>query len=91
MRGNCRASESEEEKRGKPDVILNLPGNRCLIVDSKVSIDAYVAHCSTEEPLELQAHLKRHLDSLRSRCGNRGGFGGNEVSDASGCGEIFFR
>lgn len=61
-----RQYESEEEKRGKPDVILNLPGNRCLIVDSKVSIDAYVAHCSTEEPLERQAHLKRHLDSLRS-------------------------
>jgi len=61
-----RQYESEEEKRGKPDVILNLPGNRCLIVDSKVSIDAYVAHSSTEEPLERQAHLKRHLDSLRS-------------------------
>ena len=61
-----RQYESEEEKRGKPDVILNLPGNRCLIVDSKVSIDAYVAHCSTEESLERQAHLKRHLDSLRS-------------------------
>ena len=61
-----RQYENEDEKRGKPDVILNLPGNRCLIVDSKVSIDAYVAHCSTEEPLERQAHLKRHLDSLHS-------------------------
>lgn len=61
-----RQYESEDEKRGKPDVILNLPGNRCLILDSKVSIDAYVAHCSTEEPLERQAHLKRHLDSVRS-------------------------
>ncbi|MEN9468734.1 MAG: hypothetical protein RL630_467 [Verrucomicrobiota bacterium] len=61
-----RQYESEDEKRGKPDVILNLPGNRCLIVDSKVSIDAYVAHCATEKPLERQAHLKRHLDSVRS-------------------------
>jgi len=61
-----RQYDSEEDKRGKPDVILNLPGNRCLIVDSKVSIDAYVAHCSTEEPLERQAHLKRHLESVRS-------------------------
>jgi DNA recombination protein RmuC len=61
-----RQYESEEEKRGRPDVILNLPGNRSLIVDSKVSIDAYVAHCSTEDPLERQAHLKRHLDSVRA-------------------------
>ena len=61
-----RQYESEEEKRGRPDVILNLPGNRSLVVDSKVTIDAYVAHCSTEDPIERQAHLKRHLDSVRT-------------------------
>jgi len=61
-----RQYESEEDKRGKPDVILNLPGNRCLIVDSKVSIDAYVGHCSSEEPSERQAYLRRHLESVRS-------------------------
>ena len=61
-----RQYESEEEKRGRPDVILHLPGNRSLVVDSKVSIDAYVAHCSTEDPIERQAHLKRHLDSVRA-------------------------
>ena len=61
-----RQYESEEEKRGRPDVILHLPGNRSLVVDSKVSIDAYVAHCSTEDPIERQAHLKRHLDSVRT-------------------------
>ncbi len=61
-----RQYESEEEKRGRPDVILHLPGNRSLVVDSKVSIDAYVAHCSIEDPIERQAHLKRHLDSVRT-------------------------
>lgn len=58
--------EDEEGKKGKPDVILNLPSDRCLVVDSKVSIDAYVAHTAAEDPVERQAHLKSHIDSVRS-------------------------
>jgi DNA recombination protein RmuC len=58
--------EDEEGKKGKPDVILNLPADRCLVVDSKVSIDAYVAHTGGEDPIERQAHLKAHIDSIRS-------------------------
>ena len=58
--------EDEEGKKGKPDVILNLPSDRCLVVDSKVSIDSYVAHTGAEEPLQRQAHLKSHIDSIRT-------------------------
>lgn len=58
--------EDEEGKKGKPDVILNLPADRCLVVDSKVSIDAYVAHTAAEDPVVRQAHLKSHIDSIRS-------------------------
>ena len=58
--------EDEEGKGRKPDVILNLPSDRCLVVDSKVSIDAYVAHTSAEDLVERQAHLKSHIDSIRT-------------------------
>ncbi len=60
-----RIYENEDSKKGRPDVILHLPSNRCLVVDSKVSIDAYAAHCAAEDPIERQSHLKKHLDSLR--------------------------
>jgi DNA recombination protein RmuC len=57
--------EDGEGKKGKPDVILNLPADRCLVVDSKVSIDAYVAHASAEDPMEREAMLKDHIRSMR--------------------------
>jgi DNA recombination protein RmuC len=55
-----------EGKKGKPDVILNLPADRCLVVDSKVSIDSYVAYSGTEDPAGREAHLKNHLRSMRA-------------------------
>lgn len=55
-----------EGKKGKPDVILNLPADRCLVVDSKVSIDSYVAYAGTEDPAGRDAHLKNHLRSMRA-------------------------
>jgi DNA recombination protein RmuC len=58
--------EAEDGKKGKPDVILNLPSDRCLVVDSKVSIDAYIAHTGAEDSVMRQAHLKSHIDSIRS-------------------------
>lgn len=58
--------EDGEGKKGKPDVILNLPADRCLVVDSKVSIDSYVAYAGTEDPVGREAHLKNHIRSMRS-------------------------
>lgn len=55
-----------EGRKGKPDVILNLPADRCLVVDSKVSIDSYVAYAGTGDPVGREAHLKSHVRSLRS-------------------------
>ena len=55
-----------EGKKGKPDVILNLPAERCLVVDSKVSIDSYVAYAGTEDPVGRDASLKSHIRSLRT-------------------------
>jgi len=58
--------EDGEGKKGKPDVILNLPGERCLVVDSKVSIDAYVAFASADDSMEREAMLKDHIRSIRT-------------------------
>ncbi|MBU3666171.1 MAG: DNA recombination protein RmuC [Chthoniobacterales bacterium] len=58
--------EDGEGKKGKPDVILNLPADRCLVVDSKVSIDAYVGYAGTDDPTERDARLKDHIRSIRA-------------------------
>jgi len=56
----------ERAKKQRPDVIVNLPGGRHLVIDSKVSLNAYTdsVNAATEE--ERRAAVKRHLASVRS-------------------------
>jgi len=55
----------ERQRKSRPDVIVNLPGGRHLIIDSKVSLNAYTdsVNAATEE--ERKAAVKRHLASVR--------------------------
>ena len=57
---------SEEGKRVRPDVIIHLPGNKKMIVDSKVSLNSYERYCSEESEQEKEQHLKQHLAAVRS-------------------------
>jgi DNA recombination protein RmuC len=57
---------TEEGKRYQPDVILLLPENRCMIIDSKVSLVAYEKYCSAEDEDEKAVELKNHIQSVRT-------------------------
>lgn len=50
----------------KPDFIINLPDNRHLIIDSKVSLTAYESYFSAEKEVDKELFLKKHIDSIRS-------------------------
>lgn len=50
----------------KPDFIINLPDNRHLIIDSKVSLTAYESYFSAENEVDKDLFLKKHIDSIRS-------------------------
>lgn len=49
----------------KPDFIINLPENKHLIVDSKVSLTAYEAYYNSEEEQHKTESLKNHILSIR--------------------------
>lgn len=49
-----------------PDVVLHLPGDRHLVVDSKMTLPDYRAFASSDEEEERVAALKRHLTSIRT-------------------------
>lgn len=49
-----------------PDVVIKLPGDRHLIVDSKFTLPDYRAFASAESESEGAAALKRHLAAIRS-------------------------
>tara|TARA_B100000809_G_scaffold266921_1_gene333029 strand:- start:11930 stop:13231 length:1302 start_codon:yes stop_codon:yes gene_type:complete len=55
----------ENENLKKPDFIINLPDNKHLIVDSKVSLTAYEAYFSSENKEDKETHLKKHVASIK--------------------------
>lgn len=58
--------ENMEGKMIRPDVIINLPDRKHLIVDSKVSLIAYERLVNAENDSERTQHIKAHLLSLRT-------------------------
>jgi len=49
-----------------PDVVIHLPGNRHLVVDSKMTLPDYRAFASAAAEEERNSALKRHLSSIRT-------------------------
>lgn len=56
---------NEEGKRVLPDVVIHLPDNKKMIVDSKVSLVAYEQFVNEEDEVLKEAFLKNHIASLR--------------------------
>ncbi len=54
----------------KPDVIVNLPENKHVIIDSKVSLTHYERFFSEESEDACPAHLKQFLSSMRKHIGD---------------------
>ena len=55
-----------EEVRIRPDMIVRLPGNRTIVVDSKVPFDAFYESISTTDEEVRTARLKDHARLVRS-------------------------
>jgi DNA recombination protein RmuC len=56
---------SEEGERLRPDVIVNLPDNRRIVIDSKVSLTAFEAAVNAEDEESRKRAMAAHLDSMR--------------------------
>jgi len=50
----------------RPDVIIHLPDNKHIVIDSKVSLVAYERLMSADTDKHRDAYLKDHINSLRS-------------------------
>jgi len=56
----------EEKNLFRPDVIIHLPENRDIIVDSKVSLVDYLAAVNAEDESESAKYLEKNLQSLKA-------------------------
>jgi DNA recombination protein RmuC len=57
---------TEDGRRYQPDVLINLPDGKCLVIDSKVSLVAYERYVSADDDIARALSLKEHIQSLRS-------------------------
>jgi DNA recombination protein RmuC len=56
---------NDEGKRVLPDVVIHLPDNKKMIVDSKVSLVAYEQYINEEDETLKERFLKEHVASLK--------------------------
>lgn len=65
--GNGKIVLSDEsQKRMRPDAILYYPDNKCVIVDSKVSLTAFLDYCNAQTEEDRATAAKAHLLSVRN-------------------------
>lgn len=61
-----QATETDAEGRRQiPDVVINLPDNKSLVIDSKLSLVDYERYVNDEDVTLREKHLKGHLASIR--------------------------
>jgi len=49
----------------RPDVIVRLPGERCIVIDAKVALTAYLDAEDASDPQQREVHMTRHAAQMR--------------------------
>lgn len=57
----------DDGRRQMPDVVIHLPGNKKMIIDSKVSLVAYERYVNETDDAHKTKHLNSHLIAVRNR------------------------
>jgi len=58
--------KGEQGGTQKPDVIINVPGGKHLVIDSKVSLTSYERYMSEDDQTKRMTHLNNFLKSVYS-------------------------
>lgn len=70
MSVHCDFTEQQsmdtEKGRIRPDMIVHLPNDREIVVDSKVSLEAYLDALSAETEQERKAKMEKHAQQVRA-------------------------
>ncbi|MCK9316480.1 MAG: DNA recombination protein RmuC [Verrucomicrobia bacterium] len=58
---------SNEGNRMRPDMLVNLPGDKVIVVDSKVPLESYLNALEAHEPAQQKQYLENHVRQLKAR------------------------
>jgi len=61
-----KAYEDEEGNKLLPDVVIHLPNDKRMIIDSKVSLTDYEKYINEEDTATKERYLKKHIQSLKN-------------------------
>lgn len=60
-----KSISNDDGDRMRPDVIINLPEGKHIVVDAKVSLNAYTDYINAETDSDRISFLKQHVDAVR--------------------------
>ena len=63
---NTIENEDGSSRKAQPDIIIHLPENKEIIIDAKVSLNAYVRYTKATTAEEQDKQLKLHITSMRN-------------------------
>ena len=58
--------KNNDGEKYRPDVIVNLPANRQVIIDAKTSLTNYEQYTSTQDVVEKKGYLNLHIKSINT-------------------------
>ena len=61
-----KAYKDDDGNLQKPDVIVHMPGNRDIVIDSKVSLNSWHDFSNSNNDNEKKLHLKKFLESVKN-------------------------
>lgn len=75
--------KTEDGANVRPDVVLLLPGDKQMVIDSKVSLTAYVNCVETDDAAVREAALSAHVTSVRNHINELAGKSYQKLNDKS--------
>ena len=61
-----KAYKDDDGNLQKPDVIVHMPGNRDIVIDSKVSLNSWHDFSNSNDDNEKKLYLKKFLESVKN-------------------------
>ena len=74
--------KDESGSNFRPDVILKLPEDKRIVIDSKVSLTAFVAYMEAADEVDRRRLLDEHVQSVRKHVAELGNKGYHELLDS---------
>lgn len=57
---------TDDGRRLQPDIVVRYPGDRNIVIDSKVSLIAYEEYYSTDDQIERERYLRAHILAVKN-------------------------